>query len=88
MDMRDTSKSAYVDLNFAPNKITAWINAIDKYRLGIYVDAASSTTTEDNPQVALAGMNKYTNSGTNGVVPTCTFDYWVYDVANCTHLPN
>jgi hypothetical protein len=33
-------------------------------------------------------MNKYTNNGTGGVIPTCTFDYWVFDSTNCTGLAN
>lgn len=29
-------------------------------------------------------MNKYSNNGTGGVPPTCTYDYWVFDNTNCT----
>jgi hypothetical protein len=84
LNMRDSSNAAYVDLSYSPNKITGWINAVDKYRLGIYEDASAGLTTEDSPYIAIQGMNKYTNNGTGGVVPTCTFDYWVFDSTNCS----
>lgn len=83
--MRDSSNSAYVNLSYSIGKINGWLNAIEKYRIGVYVDASPGLTTEDNPQIALQGMNKYTNNGTGGVIPTCTFDYWVFDKTNCTN---
>lgn len=86
--MRDTSNAVYVDLSVTPTQINGWINAMDMYQKGIYVDVSASVTTEENPLIALQGMNKYTNNGTGGVVPTCTFDYWVYDYTNCTGWAN
>jgi hypothetical protein len=88
LDMRDTSKSAYVNLTTTPTKISGWINAMGMYQKGIYVDVSASLTTEENPLNALGGLNKYTNNGTGGIVPTCTFDYWVYDGTNCTGSAN
>jgi hypothetical protein len=85
LNMRDSTKSTYVDTAFSPNKIQGWVTAMENYRLGIYVDADPALTSEDNPQVALKGMNKYTNNETGGTPPSCTNDYWVFDVANCTH---
>lgn len=37
--MRDSTKTQYVDMTYSTNKINNWINAIDKYKVGIYVDA-------------------------------------------------
>lgn len=85
LNMRDSSAVQYVDTNFSPTKITDWMAAIEKYRLGIYVDADPALTTEDNPQIALNEFNKFTNNGTNGVPPSCTNDYWVFDSTNCTN---
>ena len=82
--MRDSTKSTYVDPLFSTNKITGWINAMEQYRLGVYADADAALTSEDNPKVALQGMNKYSNNGTSGNPPSCTNDYWVLDSANCT----
>jgi hypothetical protein len=90
LDMLDSSKAAYVNLTLTPTKINGWINAMGMYQKGIYVDFSSNVAndTEENPQVALEGMNKYTNNGTAGIVPTCTFDYWVFDNINCTGWAN
>lgn len=84
-NMRDSTTAQYIDLNFSPTKISGWIAAMEKYRLGVYVDADPALTSEDNPLIALDGMNKYTNNGTGGVPPSCTNDYWVFDSTNCTH---
>jgi hypothetical protein len=85
INMRDSSKTQYIDMTYSTNKISSWMTAMDQYKLGIYVDANSGLTTEDNPQIALAGMNKYTNNGTSGSPPSCTNDFWVFDSTNCTH---
>jgi ABC-type multidrug transport system fused ATPase/permease subunit len=85
LNMQDSTKSVYVNLNYSTDKITGWVNAMKQYEAGIYVDAPSSVTSEDNPYVALGNMNKYADNGTGGAPPTCTFDYWVFDKANCTH---
>jgi hypothetical protein len=82
--MQDSSKSTYIDLNISINKINSWINAMEKYRTGIYIDS-STTNTEDNPYVALQNMNKLTNNGTSSPYPTCTYDYWVFDKTNCSY---
>jgi hypothetical protein len=55
------------------------------YSLGINNDGFSSDTSENNPYVALAHMNLYTNQNSVGVNTTCSNDLWVYDVANCTY---
>ena len=86
--MTNSSFSTYVDMTASPTKINGWINAMKKYQSGIYVDASSGLTTEDNPQTALSGMNIYTYYGNGGVIPICTADLWVFDTANCTHSSN
>ena len=60
--MRDSTTTHYVDTSFSTTKISGWITAMEKYRLGIYDDAATTLTSEDNPKVALANFNKYTNN--------------------------
>lgn len=83
--MRDSSTSLYVDPAYSLNKINGWIAAMEKYRIGLYVDADPGLSSYDNPQVALTNLNKYTNNNTGGVPPSCTNDYWVFDSTNCTH---
>lgn len=85
LNMRDSTTALYIDPSFSTTKIQNWINAIDKYRLGIYVDTDPAVTSENNPNVSLSNMNKYTNNGTGGTPPSCTNDYWVFDSTNCTY---
>jgi hypothetical protein len=40
--MRDSSNEKYVDLSISTGIINGWITAMEKYRLGIYVDVSSS----------------------------------------------
>jgi hypothetical protein len=51
--MMSSSNANYVNINVSPTKISGWINAMGKYQSGIYVDADTALTTEDNPYVAL-----------------------------------
>lgn len=83
--MRDSTKATYVDLNTSINKINSWLNVLEKYRAGVYIDALNSVMTEDNPTVAIQNMNILTNNGTAALYPTCTNDYWVFDNTNCSH---
>lgn len=80
--MRDLSSTNYVDTAASPSKITNWMAAMEQYRMGIYID--SSVNNEDNPEIALTGLNKYTSNRTGGTPPSCANDYWVFDTANCT----
>lgn len=73
----------YVDTNFSINTLKKWINNIEKYKLGIFVDSNPVQTNEDNPNYSLDQLNLYSNTG--GGVPTCTKDRWVFDKANCTN---
>lgn len=44
--MRDATKlGTYINLAFSTGKITGWINAAEKYKQGIYVDADTGLTT-------------------------------------------
>lgn len=79
LNMLDSSKATFVNLNTSIDTITAWVNTLSKYKSGIYVDAPSSVITEDNPAVALRNMNDLSNNSTG-----CTKDYWVFDKTNCT----
>ena len=45
LDMRDSTKATYVDTAFSVNKITGWVNAIENYRLGKYIDADAALTS-------------------------------------------
>jgi subtilase family serine protease len=84
INMQDSSKATYVDLNVSVSKINGWIDAIEKYRTGIYIDTDTTDPSENNPYVAIQNMNKYTNDGAGSPYPTCTYDYWVYDRTNCS----
>lgn len=59
---------------------------MEKYRVGVYIDANPSLTTEDNHVYALEGLNKQTKyfypNGTRH--PSCPRDIWVFDPTNCT----
>jgi hypothetical protein len=85
LSMVNPSTAQYVNPATSTTTIQNWITTIQNYQSGIYVDANPALTTEDNPYVALVGMNKYSNNGTAGSPPSCTNDYWVFDNTNCTH---
>lgn len=42
--MESSTNAAYVDTSILPAKIQGWIDAMEKYRLGIYVDADVALT--------------------------------------------
>jgi hypothetical protein len=44
--MRNTSHEKYVDLSHSTGIINGWITAMEKYRLGIYIDASTALTTD------------------------------------------
>lgn len=78
VNSQDSSKATYVNLEDPIDRITGWSEAMEKYRLGIYVDALPSLS-EDNPYTCLANMNKVTSGSASAGVPTCTLDTWVFD---------
>ena len=75
-DYNNDQSVNYIDLELSTNRISGWISAIEKYRLGIYVDSNSSITNITNPNYAINVLNSYTNpSGATG----CSKDRWVFD---------
>ena len=72
----------YVNTAISTSKISGWINAMSNYKLGVYVDADTSITSNDNPNYAIAQLNLYTYQG--GGVATGSKDVWVWDSVNCT----
>lgn len=76
-DYDNPSSANYVDLDISTGKIQGWINAIEKYRLGVYIDSRDEEKTNDNPNEAIKQLNLYSNEG--GGVPTCSRDRWVFD---------
>jgi hypothetical protein len=39
LNMRDSTKSTYVDVSISPNKIQSWINTVENLTKGIKTDA-------------------------------------------------
>ena len=64
--MQTSGNAQYVDLSVSTTKIINWMNTMNQYGLGIYIDSDSTVTTEDNPNVALANFNliTYTSNST------------------------
>lgn len=50
----------FIDKEKSVNRIQGWIDAMEKYRLGIYSDSNPSLTTDDNPLISLTNLNKWT----------------------------
>jgi hypothetical protein len=85
-DYDNPTSVKFIDKEKSVTKIQGWIDAMEQYRLGIYVDSNPSLTTDDNPLFALSSFNKKTKyfypNGTRD--PNCPRDIWVYDKANCS----
>lgn len=81
-DYMNSKSTNFVDVTISSGKVSGWVSAISKYRLGIYVDSLSAQTTNDNPNYAINQLNLYTNYG--GGVATGSKDRWVWDSTNCT----
>ena len=85
-DYENPTSIKFIDKEKSVSRIQGWIDAMEQYRVGIYVDSNPSLTTDDNPQFALASFNKKTKyfypNGTRN--PNCPRDVWVFDKANCT----
>ena len=84
--MQTVGNTNYVDITVLAGKILGWMNAMNNYRDGIYIDADNVDTSEDNPYVSLANMNlltlKYNSTGTKNI---CANDLWVFDGTNCSN---
>jgi hypothetical protein len=83
-DYNNALSNNYIDTNIATAKINGWMSAILSYKKGVFTDYNQSVTTDDNPNYAVNSLNLYTYKG--GAYPTCSFDKWVFDAANCTFL--
>lgn len=85
-DYENKQSVNYIDKTSSVNKIQGWIDAMEKYRIGVYVDSNPALTTDDNPLFALANLNKWSNyyylNGTK--YAGCPRDVWVFDKTNCT----
>ena len=64
--MQTSGNAQYVDLTTSTTKIINWMNNMNQYGLGIYIDSDSTDTSEDNPTVALNNFNliTYTSNST------------------------
>lgn len=85
-DYQNSQSVNYIDKNISVNKIQGWIDAMEKYRIGVYKDSDDALTTDDNPLYSLSNLNKNTKyQYSNGTVyPGCPRDIWVFDNTNCT----
>jgi len=81
-DYTNTLSTNYVNLAISTGKISGWMNAINNYKKGVYVDTNPAITSSDNPNYAIGQLNLYTYQG--GGVATGSKDVWVWDSANCT----
>lgn len=61
LNMQTSGNTQYVEITTASTKILSWMNQITNYGSGITIDSTTSDTSENNPTVALANMNKITN---------------------------
>lgn len=85
-DYEDPTGVGYVDKENSTGRIHGWIEAMEKYRLGVFEDSDPSLTTDDNPAYALRNLNvkanfHYANGSHN---PNCPRDVWTFDAQNCT----
>lgn len=79
-DYTNTVSNNYVNLDISTSKINEWINAMEKYKLGIYTDSDPIITNNNNPNYALSQLNTFTYD-----VSTIPRDIWVWDKVNCTN---
>lgn len=81
-DYTNAISTNYINTAISTGKISGWVNAVNKYKLGIYVDTDPVITSSDNPNYAISQLNLYTYQG--GGVATGSKDIWVWDKINCT----
>lgn len=85
LDMQTSGNTQFVDQTQAPTKILTWMNVMNQYVSGIYIDADNTITDNSNPYVALAHFNQRTMQSSGIGNSTCANDYWVFDASNCTY---
>ena len=80
-DLEDSASINYVDKTLSNAKIQGWIDTLQKYRNGVYIDSNPALTTDANPNVAIQKLNTFTNYVDNAGVkdPNCPRDIWVFD---------
>lgn len=85
-DYENSGSVKYIDKEKSVTKIQGWIDAMEKYRIGVYNDSKSNLTTDDNPLYSLDNLNKKTKYFfPNGTRDTnCPRDIWVFDSTNCS----
>ena len=74
-DYDNPSSVNYVDLDISTSRISGWVSAIEKYRLGAYIDARPEETNDDNLNYAINVLNGFSNPSSGG----CSKDKWVFD---------
>lgn len=52
-DYSNPLSTSYVNTATSPIKISGWINSLNNYKLGIYVDSNPAQTNSDNPNYAI-----------------------------------
>ena len=83
-DYDDSTSNNYIDVSLSSQKILDWNTTINNYRLGVLKDVNNLVSNDDNPLIALAKMNSYSNEYAGATFPHCSKDRWVYDVSDCT----
>lgn len=85
-DFENPTSTNFIDKQKSVDQIQGWIDAMEKYKLGIFIDSNPALTTDDNPNFALVNFNKNTKlfypNGTRN--PNCPRDIWVFDSTNCS----
>lgn len=74
-DYDNPSSVNYIDLEISISRLAGWISAIEKYRLGVYVDSRPEETNDDNPNYAIKMLNVFSNPSAGGP----SKDKWVFD---------
>jgi len=80
-DYQHSASVNYINPSASTSKIQGWIDAMGKYKLGIYVDSDPLLTTLDNPNYALDQLNLYSNKVPHTICPR---DIWIFDKSNCS----
>jgi len=57
LDMQTVGNAQYIDPTQATTKMVAWMNTMNQYGAGIYIDADSAVVGNSNPYVSLAHFN-------------------------------
>lgn len=85
-DYENNQSVRFISKTNSVNKIQGWIDAMEKYRIGVYNDSDKALTTDDNYLYSLDNLVKNTKYHyPNGTLhPGCPRDVWVLDSVNCS----